>query len=659
MDRQSRIELLAPAGKWDVLEAVIAAGADAVYLGGKQFNMRLWRSDYNFTEAELAAAVNYAHSRDVQVYVVVNNLYSEKELAPLADYLRLLVDIGVDALIVQDLGVVELCRELPRPIPLHASIQMNIHNAGSVTALAELGFTRVVISRNLPLPEIERIGRATGMEMECFLHGETCFAHTGQCYTSGLLFGESSNRGRCLKPCRWPYELVRLDNSCTSVGPDGKNLLANKDLCLLPFIPDLIQAGIASLKIEGRMRQADYLVPIVAAYRRAIDFYLRDPLGYGEFTREFIEDWSAIFSNRQRDLTSGFTWKNPGASALDPAGREPRVFSVPPVMKTLAPDHLPAKLLAPAKEAGFPDVVHLGVWVGCPEAVAEVARAGADLVYIGGDNFRGGPEWDSAAIVRGVEAGKENGVQVVLAFPGINYRREWPATEHLFELAIRLSVDGVLVGNLGLLTAARQRDLAAWTDYSLNIDNAAAARVVGEIGAVQVTADLELSLPELVDLHRSSPVPVECLIHGPLPGMVSDYCIPGAWAAGASPDDICLAPCRDHYGLRDPHGQVYPVRIDRSCRNHIYLPYDLGMYPFLPDLLRHGLDRFRIDARFYTAGVAARVTGIYRALIDKILADPEGTAVSESDWVSLNNMLPRPLGLGAFGFCQENKAEQG
>jgi len=655
MKGHNRIELLAPVGKRDVLEAVISAGADAVYLGGKRHNMRMWRSEFNFGNAELSDAIRYAHGHGVQVYVTVNNLYSEAELEPLRDDLKFLQDSGADGLIVQDLGVAEIHRAMDLTIPLHASVQMNIHNAQSVAALRELGFSRVVMSKNVPLAEMERIGRETGVELEYFLHGDMCFSHTGQCYTSGLLFGESSNRGRCLKPCRWPYELVSLGTPDQRVGPEEKYLLSHKDLCLLPFVPDLIQAGICSLKMEGRMREADYLKPIVAAYRRAIDSYYADPVGFEHSTG----DWAALNRGKQREFTSGHAWKNPGAGGLDPRGRESRFLSVPPVVKTLEPDRLPEELFPEPEATAPPERGQLAVMVGSPQAAEAAARNGADLVYVGGESFVNGPHWDSASIERGIRAARDFGSRVVLALPHVTYRREWPAVKHLLSVGAQLGVEGVLVGNLGVLAEARRLGFDVYADFPLNVCNAAAAKLVGSLGAVQVTAEIEIALEELVEFHRSSPVPVECVVHGPVPGMVSDYCLPGAWAAGVTPDDVCPSLCRSDFGLKDPHGQIYPVRVDRSCRNHIYLPYDLGLFPFIPVLLRNGLDRLRIEGQFYDSWMVAEMTGIYRKLMDRVSAAGGQASAPESDWVKLNQLLPRPLGTGAFGHHRRKNAAEG
>jgi putative protease len=203
-----RVELLAPVGKWDVLEAVIRAGADAVYLGGKKFNMRLHRKEFNFTREQMRDAVVYCHEKGVKMYVTVNNMLTDAEMAEIPDYLSYLQKIAVDGLIVQDLGVVRWAKKIGLTVPLHASVMMNVHNLESIRLLEELGLTRVILGRELTLDDIKLIHSKTSLELEYFTHGDMCFSQSGQCYHSGMLFGKSSNRGQCLKPCRWAFELV-------------------------------------------------------------------------------------------------------------------------------------------------------------------------------------------------------------------------------------------------------------------------------------------------------------------------------------------------------------------------------------------------------------------------------------------------------------------
>jgi U32 family peptidase len=201
-----KLELLAPAGRIEALHSVVEAGADAVYLGGKRFNMRALKTDFNFADEEIAEAVQFLHQHHRKLYITVNNLYNGEEIDDIADYLLFLQGLGVDALIVQDLGIINLCQEMQLKLPLHASVQMGIANLEAVKILEEKGFQRVILSKNLGLDEIRAISTGSSLGIEFFIHGDLCISHAGQCYMSSFIAGESGNRGRCRKPCRWPYE---------------------------------------------------------------------------------------------------------------------------------------------------------------------------------------------------------------------------------------------------------------------------------------------------------------------------------------------------------------------------------------------------------------------------------------------------------------------
>ena len=328
---RSVAELLAPAGRMDVFRAVLEAGADAVYIAGKQFNMRRHRKDFNFSAEELGTAVREARAADRKLYVTVNTLVGQREIPGLRDYLRYLADIGVDAVIVQDLAVVSLIHDDKLKLPLHASTMMNVSGADTARVLKDWGFTRLVTSRDITIDAVRRIKEEAGIEVEYFLHGDMCSALSGQCLTSGVLFGKSGNRGQCMKPCRWAYDLVSESTGRTI--KEGAFLLASRDMCLLQHIPELIDAGVDSLKIEGRMRPAETLVPIVRAYRKALDRAAAEPLAANKLFTEATEQQKT----RTRNLTTGFAFQHPDDSFVDPSGeREPIIFSTHGRLKTVA-----------------------------------------------------------------------------------------------------------------------------------------------------------------------------------------------------------------------------------------------------------------------------------------------------------------------------------
>jgi len=272
-------ELLAPAGSPRAFRAAMAAGADAVYLSGKRFGARSYAQ--NFTDEEIADAVVTAHTWDVKVYVTVNTLIHDRELAAVGEYLLWLYSIGVDAVLVQDLGVAALARSIVPGLPLHASTQMTIHTADGVRIAADQGFSRVVLARELSLDEVQGIGRETadlGIGLEVFVHGALCYCYSGQCLLSSVIGGRSGNRGMCAQPCRKPYTMVtgvpdaygRPVKLQESPLPD-RYLLSPKDLCTYPYLDRLVQSPVISLKIEGRMKSPEYVATVVSIYRRALD----------------------------------------------------------------------------------------------------------------------------------------------------------------------------------------------------------------------------------------------------------------------------------------------------------------------------------------------------------------------------------------------------
>ena len=272
-------ELLAPAGSPEAFRVAVAAGADAVYLSGKRFGARKFAA--NFSEAEIEEAVSFAHARDVRVYVTVNTLIHDREIAGTVEYLIWLYSIGVDAVLIQDIGIAALAREIIPNLVIHASTQMTIHNSEGVKWAAELGFSRVVLARELALAEVERIAtdtKDTGVGLEVFAHGALCYGYSGQCLLSSVIGGRSGNRGMCAQPCRKPYTLVTgKTDAYGRPGPvqalpgKGKYLLSPKDLCTYRHLPSLVASPVASLKIEGRMKSPEYVATVVAAYRRALD----------------------------------------------------------------------------------------------------------------------------------------------------------------------------------------------------------------------------------------------------------------------------------------------------------------------------------------------------------------------------------------------------
>ena len=313
MRRIQKPELLAPAGNMEKLHMALLYGADAVYLGGKMFGLRAFAS--NFSLAEMDEAVAFAHSLHKKVYVTVNIFAHNEDINALPDYLRSLQAIGVDALLISDFGVWSVAREIIPEMPLHVSTQANTTNWAAVKAWENLGASRVVLARELSFTEMKEIGSKTEVELEAFVHGAMCISYSGRCWLSSYLTGRDGNRGACAQVCRWEFSLTEKNRpgEVYDVAGDeqGTYIMNSKDLCLLPYLPQLMEAGICSFKIEGRMKSAHYAASVVSVYRRAIDACWRDPQHY-TVKQEWLDELEKV---SHRPYTTGFALGKPDATA--------------------------------------------------------------------------------------------------------------------------------------------------------------------------------------------------------------------------------------------------------------------------------------------------------------------------------------------------------
>lgn len=304
-DILKEIELLSPVGDLERLHAAIDFGADAVYLAGQEFGMRT--SPANFSREDLQSAVAFAHSKGKRVYLTCNTVPHNAELARLPAFLEYAQDIGIDAFIIADFGVMALAKQYAPNVEIHMSTQAGIANHASANALYQMGVKRVVLARELNFAEIAEIRAKTPqeLEIEAFVHGAMCVSFSGRCLLSSYLTGRDANRGDCAQPCRWEYALVesKRPGQYMPISEDqsGTYILNSRDMCMIEHIPELIQAGVTSLKIEGRAKSAYYVSVVTNAYRRAIDEYLQDPQGK-------LSPWIAEELNKisHREYSTGF-----------------------------------------------------------------------------------------------------------------------------------------------------------------------------------------------------------------------------------------------------------------------------------------------------------------------------------------------------------------
>ncbi len=320
-------EIVAPAGSPEKLEYAVAYGADAVYLGGTSFGLRTAAA--SFDREALSRAVDFAHRRGAKVYVTVNIFARNRDLEALPGYIDFLSRLGVDAVIVSDPGVLALVRETAPELRVHISTQANTTNWRSARTWQSLGASRIVAARELSLEEIATISKRTGVELEVFVHGAMCISYSGRCLLSNYMTGRDANQGDCAQSCRWKYRLVeeKRPGEFFPVHEDnqGTYIMSSRDLCLLGYLPGLIEAGVTALKIEGRVKSIHYVATVTGVYRRAVDAYLADPERYA-IQPEWLEEIGKV-SNR--DYTTGFINGAPcgTASPVDSISRHDYTFA--------------------------------------------------------------------------------------------------------------------------------------------------------------------------------------------------------------------------------------------------------------------------------------------------------------------------------------------
>ena len=295
-------ELLAPAGNFEKLQAALTFGADAVYFGGKNFSLRAYGD--NFSEHEIKDAVKFTHNRRKKIYAAVNIFAHNSDIDELENYLKFLDNSGVDAILISDIGVLRLAKKVTRNLDFHVSTQANVTNFSAAQMWQELGASRIVLARELNIDEIKKIKANCSAELEIFVHGAMCISYSGRCYLSHYLTGRDGNKGACTHSCRWKYGLVeeKRPNEFFEVGEDehGAYIMNSKDLCLLPHLDKVIESGVSSLKIEGRMKSVNYVAGVVKVYREAIDSYFAGDFFIRDEWREELEKVA------HRPYTTGF-----------------------------------------------------------------------------------------------------------------------------------------------------------------------------------------------------------------------------------------------------------------------------------------------------------------------------------------------------------------
>ena len=600
------IELLAPVGTYQDFKQLLESGADAFYMGGKEFNMRMHKKDHNLTNEELKKAVSLAHDQEKKVYITVNSLMNSEEMDEILPFLQYLEMIQPDAIILQDFGLLQMIRKENLNLNMHLSVMANVHNIPMVKRAKELGVTRIVTSRELSFTDINTfVKEIPEMEYEYFIHGDMCSVHGSQCYYSGMLFGKSSNRGLCMKPCRWSFI---NKNGATQYD------LAVKDICLYRHIPELILSGINSFKIEGRMRGNEYMLSIINAYRTAIDRYIHDPLGY--HTNQQVS--KTMHQERVRNLSTAYAFGKPGQTNIDITGeREPKIFSKAVNEISIDdPKISQVKKVLHAKNPQNNNRLELIVKVNSLEAANKAYDAGADSIYLAGEVFKPNNPFTLTEIEVVRNYAKNSKVFYVL--PRMAYERQLQELTFTIPKLKGIGIDGLVVGNLGELAEFKCNDLEFRGDYSLNILNEYCANFYQQQGLNSVTISVETAAENLKKIASQSKTPIELIVQGAIVVMYLEHCIVAAKHQMTS-NNFCKDFCKsDSHGLLDENHVLHQVLCDQYCKNHIITTKDVCYLPILKELIDLGIHAFRIEGQHYTPDQVGALTSIYRKCFEEL-----------------------------------------
>ncbi|MGZ9586381.1 peptidase U32 family protein [Paenibacillus marinisediminis] len=616
------VELLAPAGTFDIFKEVIDMNCDAVYFGGPSLNMRMMRKGYNLSYDEVREAVKLAHERGKRAYVTVNNLMNDDDLDEAKRYLTFLNEVGPDAIIAQDMAVFPLIQEMNLTnIPVHSSVMMNVHNYDMIEALKNMGVTRVVASREMDLHTAELLQSKTGIEFEYFVHGDMCTVHGGNCLISSMLFGNSANRGRCMKPCRWDYRVKKDGHIYPTEYP-----LAAKDMYMYEHIPELIKSGITSFKIEGRMREVDFLRSLINSYGDAIDRYIADPLGYDR-----KEDADALYENRKRDFSTGYAFGKPGLDYInrryEGTGKfysTGKVFSTPTAEREIKAERMEqvrdtfaSSKRTAAKASTTPKI---SVHVNDIKQARAALSAGADVIYLTGDVFQPGRPFTRQEIEQ--LTAEKGAARIVLGMPRMMTELHMEQYSQFLNEGAKhnyYGLDGLLVTNIGAMHKFRHVPLPMMADFNLNVFNHMSADLYhNHFNMQRVHASLELPLNDMVKLLNSAPAPVEVIVHG---SPIVMYLELDLYENTEVMDPIGQEDNKyvdnQYLVLMTDKGEN-PVYRDWSGRNHLALSKELCYLPLLKELHEAGADYFRIEGKTYTPEQLGHIVSMYKKAVSDL-----------------------------------------
>ena len=615
-------ELLAPAGGREALVAAVQSGADAVYMGFGAFNAR--RSARNFSDEEFRTAVSYCHLRGVKVYLTLNTLVTDRELPLLADAARVASECGVDAILVQDWGVLDTLRSLIPDVPLHASTQMSLHTLSGVKESARLGMTRAVLARELSRGEIAEICKKSPIEIETFVHGALCMCYSGQCEMSAVIGRRSGNRGACAQPCRLPYGFS---------GKANAHPLSLKDACLAPFVPEMMDMGVACLKIEGRMKRPEYVAAVTEIYARLLREH-RAPTKDEQkklalaFSRDgFTEGY--YLSARGREMfgtrPENARWPENWFGELRARYEKENLRLVPLTLEctiragepmTLTAEEVEARLKKTGGTAFTVDFCAvtlddgLAVSAGALNALRREALSQMEALrtaaperrafgFVPPTTVKNSAEKPllTVSLHRAAQLSEElialSPARVYLPvellpqldlapyrgrtdffalLPRIYRTQDEPVLRALLKDGVKKGVTGVSIANLGHLSLVRGLDITLHGDWALNVYNSAALSFWKKEGLSSVCASFELRVAQLRDLSKC--LPCEAIVYGRLPLMVTENCLnaneSGCRYFQERPVSVPAdGACASAPELTDRRGEHFPVLRAWGCRSEI------------------------------------------------------------------------------------------
>jgi len=607
-----KLELLAPSGTMETFKSVVKSNCDAIYLGGKSLNMRMIRKGYNLSNEELEEAVKMAHDADKKIYVTVNNMLNDYEISEATEYLHFLESIDVDGIIIQDLGVLQICRENNfNKFEIHSSVMMNVHNVEFAKTLKDLGVSRVVLPREMDLKTAKYLQSQTGIETEYFVHGDMCTVNGSNCYASSVILGNSSNRGRCLKPCRWSYSLKKDGKVYPTEYP-----LAAKDMYMYEHIPELIDANITSFKIEGRMRDTEFIVNLVNIYGEAIDRYIENPLG---FNRRGQAD--ELFEKRKRDFTTAYAFSKPGLNFINKryegTGKfysTGKMFSVPNEEPKITESVVEALSSELNNYSSKTQSKHkLSVKVNNFEQAKLCIELGVDRIYLPSevllpDRFISIDELKYLSSIK-------NTTDIYLDLPQMMDELQFDIIDHYLDKYGQL-YDGLLASNLGAVKRYGSKYNIV-TNYSLNIYNHKAMKFYENIGTDEFTVSMEIKNNELAKFISLSERPVELIVYGPLRVMYLDHDLyenVNALQAIEEEDNKYIN--NNILVLMTDKGEN-PVYIDQNGKNHLFTTKELCLLPVIENMNFDNPLSLRIEGQTYTVEELRNIILAYETAIEE------------------------------------------